>query len=401
MKIRDNIIAINHWPERYGHKVKGIVMHSMWGNYDGTIAWFNNPQSGVSAHYCIKYDGEITKCVTEKAAAWHAGNVTVAKENAPQILRENWGTNPNLITIGIEMEDQRKHDWAYPQRQYQASVELVADVCKRHGIIPNRGTIIMHKESDPKNKFDPHGNWDHARFVSDVRAVMEDGDLFLPSEVVMLANPLKVQVTPRVGLNVRDGWDTMSNKVDVLFYKEKIDVVGYVNGEKIDGNEYWWQTRDGLFIWSGGTNINPSEFLKGGVEKDMLKEEFLAKKEELESKQASLEEERRLFEEDVKALRDREEDLIEREEALNEERSELDNVVIEEPVIEEESVEEEVVEEIEEDVEEVVEEPVEEVESDVVIKDEYPSDVKDALVRLQALLEAVEEIKGKYSDYLE
>jgi hypothetical protein len=37
----------------------GVVEHTMVGNLDGTVAWFNNPQSGASAHFGVGQDGTI------------------------------------------------------------------------------------------------------------------------------------------------------------------------------------------------------------------------------------------------------------------------------------------------------------------------------------------------------
>lgn len=39
--------------------MNGVVMHTMVGNLDGCIAWFNNPASSVSAHFGIAQDGSI------------------------------------------------------------------------------------------------------------------------------------------------------------------------------------------------------------------------------------------------------------------------------------------------------------------------------------------------------
>ena len=82
-KIKRDITTINQWPTRYGYPIKGIVIHSMWGSYAGSIAWFKNPKAQASAHYVISVDGEISLCVPEENTAWHAGVLTVMKEKAP------------------------------------------------------------------------------------------------------------------------------------------------------------------------------------------------------------------------------------------------------------------------------------------------------------------------------
>jgi len=39
----------------------------------GTISWFQNPQSKVSAHLVIARDGKVTQMVPFNREAWHAG----------------------------------------------------------------------------------------------------------------------------------------------------------------------------------------------------------------------------------------------------------------------------------------------------------------------------------------
>jgi hypothetical protein len=39
--------------------IMGVVMHTMVGDLPGAVAWFNNPESQASAHFCVAQDGEI------------------------------------------------------------------------------------------------------------------------------------------------------------------------------------------------------------------------------------------------------------------------------------------------------------------------------------------------------
>jgi len=169
MDIKKNITTINQWHDRSGFNIKGIVMHSMAGSQNGSIQWFKNKNSKVSAHYCVGQDGDVVLTVEENSAAWHAGNVTANKDQAPKLLKDNWGINPNLITIGIEMEDKGKRNWEYPENQYSACVILVADICRRYNIPMDRDHVVMHREIDPFNKKDPLGNWNQDKFVEDAR----------------------------------------------------------------------------------------------------------------------------------------------------------------------------------------------------------------------------------------
>ena len=61
---RENIYDINY-----------VVIHTTQGSADGTLSWFRNSKSDVSAHYVIRSnDGKVWQCVRDKDIAWHAGN---------------------------------------------------------------------------------------------------------------------------------------------------------------------------------------------------------------------------------------------------------------------------------------------------------------------------------------
>lgn len=254
LTIKQNLTAINQWQGRFGHKVKGVVIHSMYGTYNGSISWFKNPKAMGSAHYCIKSDGEITLSVIEENSAWHAGVVTTTYDKAPQLLKDNFSINFNTITIGIELEDFRDRKRVYPNPQYRACVELVADICKRHGIIPNRGNIVMHKEIDPINRTDPIGKWDQDKFVADVIVSVSD-----KQSIIYPVEPQDVEITSDVGLNIRDGATRMHSILRVLPKGDKIRVSSFVEGETIEGNDLWWIiSGTNNYVWSGGTSLLPS-----------------------------------------------------------------------------------------------------------------------------------------------
>lgn len=39
----------------------GVVVHTQVGNNPGTVAWFNNPASQASAHFCVAQDGAVVQ----------------------------------------------------------------------------------------------------------------------------------------------------------------------------------------------------------------------------------------------------------------------------------------------------------------------------------------------------
>jgi N-acetyl-anhydromuramyl-L-alanine amidase AmpD len=53
-------------------RVDLLVLHSMEGSYAGSIAWFAERESNVSAHFCLRADGlECTQMVHLADKAWH------------------------------------------------------------------------------------------------------------------------------------------------------------------------------------------------------------------------------------------------------------------------------------------------------------------------------------------
>ena len=281
-KIKQDITTINQWPTRYGFAVKGIVIHSMWGTYKGSIEWFKNPKAVASAHYVISAEGEISLCVPEEHAAWHAGVITVAKEDAPQFLQDNWGTNLNLISIGCELEDRRNKNYNYPAAEYEACIMLVSDICIRHSIPVDRGHIIMHEESDPINRSDPVGNWNHDKFIQDVLKQIkfgnqEEGGVQESNKRFYPIDPLK-KVTVYAesdGAYVRSEPLRRSVKKTKLlppFYEmvqtnlsgskfispgNSFKVKGFIEGEDINSNNLWWVSEYGNYVWSGATVDKP------------------------------------------------------------------------------------------------------------------------------------------------
>jgi len=64
--------ASSNFSSRNGARVDLLVLHDAEGAYAGTIDWFAQRQSKVSAHFVIKEDGsEATQMVDLADKAWH------------------------------------------------------------------------------------------------------------------------------------------------------------------------------------------------------------------------------------------------------------------------------------------------------------------------------------------
>lgn len=152
MNIVDSLTTVNFNPGGMT-AIKGIVLHSMWGTQNGSIAWFKNPDAKASAHFCISGVGEIVRVVNEQTLdrAWHAGIYDEGK--CP-----DWALpNPNNWCIGIELEDNRDSNWAYPEPQRAALRWLVAFLMEKYSI--PRDHILLHRELNPSRRSDPVGQF--------------------------------------------------------------------------------------------------------------------------------------------------------------------------------------------------------------------------------------------------
>lgn len=150
MNIVNSLTTVNFNPG--GMKaIKGIVLHSMWGTQNGSIAWFKNPQAQASAHFCISAVGEIVRVVNEEKLdrAWHSGIYDAGK--CP-----DWAlTNPNDWCIGIELEDNRDANWQYPEEQRKALRELVSWLMDKYKIPQDH--VLLHRNLNPSRRSDPVG----------------------------------------------------------------------------------------------------------------------------------------------------------------------------------------------------------------------------------------------------
>lgn len=124
---------------RKGHTIQAIVIHVMEGSMEGTLAWFRNTLSKVSAHYGVSRKGEVVQYVDDQDTAYHAGKVD---HPTAELVQQNIGISPNLWTIGIEHEG--TEDQEPTAAQMVASAELVAALCARYKIPLDEKHVIPH-----------------------------------------------------------------------------------------------------------------------------------------------------------------------------------------------------------------------------------------------------------------
>jgi len=125
-------------------KIDAVVLHATAGGLSGTLAWFANPSSGVSAHYVVAKNGQIYQMVEEKDRAHHAG------------LSEYQGRdNFNDFSIGIEIVNLNDGVDPYPEAQFEAVVDLVSYLAEKYNI--QKEWVVTHAQTSQKltGKTDP------------------------------------------------------------------------------------------------------------------------------------------------------------------------------------------------------------------------------------------------------
>ncbi len=103
-----------NFSSRKGAKVTLIVCHDCEGSYAGSINWFSQKVSQVSAHLVLKEDGsEVTQMVAFDQKAWHAVQF-------------------NAASIGLEMAGYAAKGFA--DNEWQEAADIVAYLLHKFGI---------------------------------------------------------------------------------------------------------------------------------------------------------------------------------------------------------------------------------------------------------------------------
>ncbi|MEU6720279.1 peptidoglycan recognition family protein [Nonomuraea sp. NPDC046802] len=137
----------NYSPGR-SKPIRYIVVHVTQGSYAGTISWFQNPSSQVSAHYVIRSsDGDVTQMVRDGDTAYHARS---ANPEALGIEHEGFVDNPSWFTDAM----------------YRSSAALTRHLADKYGIPRTRANIVGHNELPGNDHTDPGPNWNWGYYMS-------------------------------------------------------------------------------------------------------------------------------------------------------------------------------------------------------------------------------------------
>jgi MYXO-CTERM domain-containing protein len=134
-----------------------VVVHTMQGYYYGAQSWFQNPDSDVSAHFCMRSeDGEVTQMVYLSDRAWHVGN-------------------SNAYSIGIEHEGFVEEPAWYTWAMYTSSALLSRWIADEYAIPLTRERIVGHSELPNQTHTDPGINWNWDLYMALILDVVGEG----------------------------------------------------------------------------------------------------------------------------------------------------------------------------------------------------------------------------------
>ena len=164
--LKNKVPKGNYQKGRSGWTPGLITLHTTEGSYEGSCSWFCNSESGVSAHYVVGLNGEVSQCVDLANTAYVNGTAFNSEDNryygkATNPIVKQRNANANYYTVGIEIAghyDKAAGKCTMTEKQKEAVIELIAsiirEVKKRWGnsIPVDRTRICGHYEVNPITK---------------------------------------------------------------------------------------------------------------------------------------------------------------------------------------------------------------------------------------------------------
>lgn len=136
--ITKTVSGSRHFAERT-MPVRHIVVHSFALPVAEMVARLD--KLGVSTHYLIDTNGNVTKLVPEDKVAWHAG-----------VSFWRGATGLNATSVGIELQNNTLGQTPFSDKQLTAFQILARDIMYRYHIDPKN--IVSHSDIAPTRKVD-------------------------------------------------------------------------------------------------------------------------------------------------------------------------------------------------------------------------------------------------------
>jgi hypothetical protein len=228
---------------RAGFRPVAVVVHRTGGSLADIDGRCGKTGTFSSAHYAVGADGTVHQYVEEADTAFHAGVVV----NPVWALIQR-GQNPNLYTIGVELEGNAGE--AVPDAQYRSAGELIAEIAARWQMALDASHVVLHDEIRAGRNC-PGAGFDREELLQR-----------LPEAEAPKAPVEERQIKVLRNTNVREGTPSTSARiVRVAAANSTETVLGFTDqGERVQGNSHWYRTEDGNYLWAGATDSpNPVE----------------------------------------------------------------------------------------------------------------------------------------------
>ncbi len=176
---------------RSGQTIDRIVIHitsSRQSPHLGT--WFTRADANSSAHYMVDQEGIVRQFVSEADTSWHAGNRAMN--------RRSIGIEHVAVEQGGAVYGNTTFPYTPPTDvEYAVSAQLVAHLCRKYGLTPDRTTIIGHSEANPRTTHTscPNGAWDWDRYMGMVSLA------FAAAPIVEAISPVVNTIRNAIGLS--------------------------------------------------------------------------------------------------------------------------------------------------------------------------------------------------------
>lgn len=249
---------------RGGMTPKIIVIHIQEGSNWGSWTHFRNVSASCTV--MIAKNGDIWNTVPEHHGPWTNGDVKSPTAKG-QGLRNKYGSDPNRYSLTIETEG-FTGEWPKRQAQLDSVVWQVKQWMKKYGIPVEN--IVRHADFNTQTRRFCPGDAFFNYVINAVKGSptkpepVSNGLGNIPGfdgtkDVVIDGKKYHAQkrVVTTVGpTNVRQWASTESNILETINGKK--NVLGWVEGEEVDGVDLWWITEHGR-MWAGATEETPIE----------------------------------------------------------------------------------------------------------------------------------------------
>jgi N-acetyl-anhydromuramyl-L-alanine amidase AmpD/peptidoglycan hydrolase-like protein with peptidoglycan-binding domain len=235
--------AKNFQPGRAGFRPEAIVVHRTGGSLKDIDKRYSQAGTFSSSHYAVGADATIHQYVEEGDTAFHAGVVV-----NPDWTRIKPSRNPNFYTIGIEFEGNPGEPIS--GTQYDAAAGLIAEIGARWAMEVDADHVILHRQIRAGRDC-PGDGFDRQELLDRIQTLCVQPEQTPESEQ---------EVRILRDSNVHEGApSTTARIVRVAAGSTAETVCGFTDqGERLQGNSYWYRTQDGNYFWAGGTDTpNP------------------------------------------------------------------------------------------------------------------------------------------------